>query len=171
MFCQHCGGQLATDARFCTVCGTPVSTTGAGTVAAPDPARALLNHLPVLSVLWVVYSIFRILMALWAIGFSRYMLPMFGRMMPPQVEVSGVLRFMSAIYWASGVFAVVTGALGLWAAWALWHRDPAGRTIALIIAFISLISIPFGTAIGIYTLVVLLPQSAAQSYARLVPPG
>jgi hypothetical protein len=165
MFCQHCGSPLGEEVRFCTSCGTPVAAGAA--VVPPDPVQVLQNHLSVLSILWVVYSASRILMAVWTIVFSRFFLPMVGSMIPSEVNVVPMLRFMSGVYWVAGVFAAGMGLLGLWAAWALWQRDPSGRAIALVVAFVSLVSIPFGTAIGVYTLVVLLPQTAAQVYARL----
>jgi hypothetical protein len=40
--------------------------------------------------------------------------------------------------------------------------------VALVLAFISLFNIPFGTAIGVYTMWVLLPGQSQQEYDALV---
>lgn len=172
MFCQHCGTQIVAGNRFCTKCGQPIIVSPAA-VAPRDPEQALQGHIRIIAVLWTVYSIFRILMAGWTIVFSRLFLPMWTQMIPPQANFNFApfLRMISGIYWFSGMFAVAVGVLGLWAAWSLWQRDPIGRTVAIIVAFISLISIPLGTALGVYTLVILLPDAAAQRYARLTAPA
>jgi hypothetical protein len=39
------------------------------------------------------------------------------------------------------------------------------------IAFISMINIPFGTALGVYTVIVLLPSASGQDYQRLAVPA
>ena len=51
----------------------------------------------------------------------------------------------------------ITALLTFVAGWGLYKREPWGRTFALVMAFLNLLSVPFGTALGIYTLVVLLP--------------
>ena len=40
--------------------------------------------------------------------------------------------------------------------------------VALVLAFISLFNIPFGTALGVYTLWALLPSQSQQEYEALV---
>jgi hypothetical protein len=59
-----------------------------------------------------------------------------------------------------GVFIGITALLSFLAGWGLYKREPWGRTMALVMAFLNLLSIPLGTALGIYTLVVLLPKEA-----------
>jgi len=39
--------------------------------------------------------------------------------------------------------------------------------LTLVLGFVSLIHIPFGTALGIYTIWVLLPAKADEEYRRL----
>ena len=59
-------------------------------------------------------------------------------------------------------------AAGLAAGFGLIQREPWARTLVLILAFISLfINIPIGTAIGIYTMWVLLPAESEQEYSAL----
>ena len=55
------------------------------------------------------------------------------------------------------------------AGWGLLQRETWARTLALILAFISLFTnIPLGTAMGVYTMWVLLPSSSEQEYHALV---
>ncbi len=61
----------------------------------------------------------------------------------------------------------VTGLLWLLAAWGLLQRQPWGRTMAIVAAIIALFSLPFGTALGIYTLWLLIPSNSEEEYRRL----
>jgi hypothetical protein len=47
------------------------------------------------------------------------------------------------------------------------HREQWARTVAIILGVISLFNVPFGTALGIYTLWVLLSPNADQEYLAL----
>jgi hypothetical protein len=46
-------------------------------------------------------------------------------------------------------------------------RKSWGRVLAIVVAILSLIKIPFGTALGIYTLWVLLPSASAIEYEAI----
>jgi hypothetical protein len=168
VFCEQCGKELDDTARFCGACGK--STTGGAIRAVPASAgESLRGQLRVLGILWAIYSPFRILMAAWTVVFSRTLMPMFMNLAPHDADFNfaPIFRMMSGFYMVTAVFAVAAGALGIWAAWALLRHEQSGRTLALIIAFVSLISIPFGTALGVYTLVVLLPKTAGLAYKQL----
>jgi ABC-type glycerol-3-phosphate transport system permease component len=170
MFCQYCGNQMPDGARFCGACGRPTAV-AAVAVAAADPAQGLKTHLKVMGILWAVYGAFRIAMAACTLVVSHYMLPMFAQFIPREDgrPLFPLLHFMSGLYAVLAVYAVLTGILGVLAAWALLRHESWGRTLALIAGFVSLISIPFGTAMGVYTIIVLLPPNAAQTYDRIAP--
>ncbi|MGC2526901.1 MAG: hypothetical protein WA639_04090 [Candidatus Acidiferrum sp.] len=52
-------------------------------------------------------------------------------------------------------------------AWGLLERQPWARMLGIVLAFLALLRIPFGTALGIYTLWVLLPESSGREYDAL----
>ena len=52
----------------------------------------------------------------------------------------------------------------------LLMRKSWGRILAIVIAILSLIRIPFGTALGIYTLWVLAPSTSGAEYDAIVGP-
>jgi hypothetical protein len=62
---------------------------------------------------------------------------------------------------------VVRTILALVAAWGLVERTQWGRIVAIVAAFLSLLKFPFGTAIGIWTLVVLLGYRNATLYEQI----
>jgi hypothetical protein len=66
-----------------------------------------------------------------------------------------------------GIFALVFGAAHLWAAALLRGHKPVGRILMLALAIGNLLVLPFGTALGIYALWVLLTNDAH----RLFEPG
>lgn len=169
MFCQHCGAQLDAGARFCNRCGRPVPSPQV-IPSGPDPSAVLNNHLRVLGVLWPVYSIFHILMGAWSLVFSHYFLPTITQFFPQNVNQDAMLHifgFFRVIYIYTFVYSVATGVFGLYAGWALLRRERHGRIVALVAAFLSLISIPFATALAAYTLVILLPGQSGPAYEQL----
>jgi hypothetical protein len=110
------------------------------------------------------------LMGVWALVFAHYFMPAMMRMFSQQMNSNVTIPFpdfLNVFYTISFVFSMVTGVVGLCAGWSLLRREQHGRTLALVAAFICLISIPFGTALGAYTLVELLPSAAGLAYEQL----
>ena len=67
------------------------------------------------------------------------------------------------------MLVLAKAACGFIAGWGLLQHEPWARVVALVLAFISLFTnIPFGTALGIYTMWVLLPARSEQEYDALV---
>jgi hypothetical protein len=59
---------------------------------------------------------------------------------------------------------VAGGILGLVTGWGLLQREPWARTLAIVMACLNMVHMPFGTILGIYTLWVLLPAASEQEY-------
>jgi len=171
MFCHYCGGALDQGARFCKTCGNAVPAAAIAPQVVADPAQALGNHVHVLGILWLVYSIFRIVMAIWILAFGHFFLPMMQDAMShngtPVPFPFPIFQFLHLVYAISAVYGVAAGVLGIFAGDALRQCKPVGRALAFVAAFSSVISFPLGTAIGVYTLVRLLPEQAARDYKQL----
>jgi len=140
--------------QFCPSCGTPVR--GATTLM-PATGR-IAGHIRLLGILWVAISAFRLIPGL-------VLLSLFGHggaFLPPEVPffVHGILRCV-------GTLLVIGAALGLAAGAGLLQRQPWARVLAIVLAFINLVDMPFGTALGIYTLWVLLPAKSEEEYKQL----
>jgi hypothetical protein len=82
--------------------------------------------------------------------------------MPPPVD-----NFLPALMSLIAGFLLLSAVAGFAAGWGLLQRLPWARVLALIIAGVSLLDIPFGTALGVYTLFVLLPSEADEEYTRM----
>jgi hypothetical protein len=65
------------------------------------------------------------------------------------------------------IFLVLRAALAIAAGWGLMEHTQWGRMVAIIAAIFSLLKFPFGTALGIWTLVVLLGYQNSALYDQL----
>jgi hypothetical protein len=66
-----------------------------------------------------------------------------------------------------GIFLGAFGVVHLVLAWGLFEREPWARMLGVVIGFLALLRFPLGTALGIYTLWVLLPEESGREYDRL----
>ena len=66
-----------------------------------------------------------------------------------------------------GIFLLGSAVLSVLAGWGLLERQPWARTLAIVLGCLSLIKVPFGTALGIYTMWVLLPAASEEEYRQL----
>jgi hypothetical protein len=152
MFCDRCGTNLPGDVRFCPSCGRQF-----GAMPPPPVVNRVSGNLRTLAILWMVYSAFRVIPGLFLRSLGNYGFPF---MNDTPYFVHGILQTVGGVF-------VITGVLGLIAGWGLLERQSWARILAIVLAFLSLIHIPFGTAIGVYTLWVLLPSSSEQEYQRI----
>jgi hypothetical protein len=56
--------------------------------------------------------------------------------------------------------------MALVAGWGLWERTGWGRIVAIVAAFLNILKFPFGTALGIWTLVLLLGYRNSTLYQQ-----
>ncbi|HUJ31929.1 MAG TPA: zinc ribbon domain-containing protein [Candidatus Acidoferrum sp.] len=171
MYCDSCGHQLKDDAQFCTACGKHLAVPFVeARTSSPGDGR-VAHHLKVVASLWMVYGILRLMEMAWIFLIGRRFLPSIIQDIvsgtgglpygfPLSRIISGGLVF--AGFWA-GAFA----AIEILAAWGLFDRRPWARILVLVLGFLALLRFPFGTALGIYTLWVLLPSVSGQEYDRL----
>ena len=151
MFCDRCGANLQGPVSFCPHCGRQF--------AAAPPRLPSVNrvsgHLRNLAILWMAYSALRLLPGLVLNSFSDWGFPFTG---DAPFFVHGILRAVGGVF-------LVTGVIGVIAGWGLYERRSWARILAIVLAF--LLHPPFGTAIGAYTLWVLLPAASEAEYQRM----
>lgn len=75
--------------------------------------------------------------------------------------------FFPALIHFALVFLVIRSGLALVAAWGLWQRTEWGRIVAIIASVVSLLKFPFGTALAIWTMVMLLGYRNTTLYEQL----
>jgi hypothetical protein len=120
----------------------------------------LQGHLHTLAILWIVIgALFMIPAAVLLLfgGSVHFVL----HNEEPMAELFPVL-----LYLAGGTLALLgTGGIGV--GLGLKQRRPWARTVAIVLAILALFHPPFGTALGIYTLWVLLGDDGGQQYRYL----
>jgi len=79
----------------------------------------------------------------------------------------GLDGFLSRGVFSVGVVLAMFGVLHLVLAYGLFERESWARVLGLVIGFLALLRFPLGTALGIYTLWVLLPEESGAEYDRL----
>ncbi len=159
MFCDQCGAPLQPEQTRCARCGKEVI----GRLELVRRSR-VLEHIRLLSIFWIAYSAITVLGGLTLIVVANTLFGRFSHMGGPPVAVTSWLRpFLTFI----GILILCKAAAGFIAGWGLLQREPWARILALILGFISLFNIPFGTALGIYTLWVLLPAASDEQYRAL----
>jgi hypothetical protein len=133
-----------------------------------DPSNPNLNrHLRMLGVCWALYGILRLLTAVWLAFFSSTAILMFGALLS---RVPDPFTLMNCFHFFYGLLVAVSaacGILGVLAGLALLSGAQSGRMLAIIAAFLSVSSIPLGTTLGIYTLIVLLAWNARRKSATV----
>lgn len=164
MFCDACGAQVSSEQRFCGTCGKPL-----GMVAAARVSTRVADHRQILGMLWIVYAGFHLIVAGVLFVMANTFFPHVAQMPqsrggPPLTFLVPLLTFISVLILAKGLLAAA-GGLGL------IQRSHWARTIALVSAFLALFSIPFGTALGVYTLWVLMSANGEAEYAKVAGTG
>jgi len=127
------------------------------------PRIRVRQNLQPLGILWCVFGAYRILGSIAAAiavhslaragifgDAPRFVTHMLGSFVPFALFVSVVI----------GAVDIVTGLH-------LLARKPWARTLAMVMAVLSLLKLPFGTALGIYTLWVLAPQASSAEWDGL----
>jgi hypothetical protein len=154
MFCNKCGSALAQGAQHCAACGQAV-----GVAPIPQITGRVTHHTQLLGILWVAYSVFTLIagVVLWIVANTIF--GHFRTQIDPEIP-----GFLHPLLGCIAVFILAKGIAGLAAGWGLLQRLAWGRLWSIIMGVIALINIPFGTALGIYTLWTLLPRESAKEY-------
>jgi hypothetical protein len=156
MFCNRCGTQLQSDFNLCPKCGVPVGAPA----AVPSPGGRLQRHLRTVSILWIVVGVLWVIPSLVLMGISHAPHLMMGDEMFTHA-------FMPPMMFSLGIVFLVIAAGGVLVGWGLMNHERWARMTAIVLGIIALFHPPFGTALGIYTLWVLLPAESAAEYGRM----
>jgi hypothetical protein len=122
------------------------------------------RHHRILGICWVLYGILRLATAVWLAMFSNTATLMFGVLLNRVADPFTLMNAFHIFYAVLVGVSAVCGILGVLAGLALLSGARSGPTLAIVASFLSLSSIPLGTTLGIYTLIVLLrwsPRNAA----------
>jgi hypothetical protein len=155
MYCERCGAQIQAEARFCSGCGRSFEPV----LLRPSEGR-VNRHVRLLAVLWMAMGALRLVAAagVYVLGnfiFVRLPIPFM-----PERFLGGLMTVVASFFLFKAILAFVAG-------WGLLEVQPWARTYTLVLGFLALLLPPVGTALGIYTLWVLLPEQSEREYRAL----
>ena len=117
------------------------------------------KHVHVIGILWIVLGAMSFLAGLLLCG------TLLGISLIPEIEskASNILRVIGMAF---GLFLWVLSAPKIICGIGLLKRLEWARILTVVLSFLSLLNIPLGTALGIYSLVVLLKDETSQLFKR-----
>lgn len=153
MFCDTCGSEIVSGQQFCPKCGKAI-----GSASGPSESR-MFGHFKLVGIFWMIFSAFRLLGGLAILMVANTVLRAVLREVPVRDFVPQLVSFV-------GMFLLVGAALGFVAGWGLLQREEWSRLLTLVLAFLSIIDLPFGTALGIYSIWALMSGEGEREFAR-----
>jgi len=160
MFCHACGTQLQPSQRFCSGCGRSIA---GGPISLSPQRSRIQEHVRLLAIFWFALSAFEALGGVVLLVLANTLFLHRSEFMPPPGPPLGFLHLLFTVL---GIFVLAKAAAGVFAGWGLLNREPWARVLTLVVGFLALLHPPLGTALGVYTLWVLLPSSSEAEYAK-----
>jgi hypothetical protein len=118
--------------------------------------KELDKHITILGWLYLALNIFTLF-----IGVFVFFILIGTGLLSGDGEAMSVLAIVGTF--VLGILVVIS-IPGILAGWGLLKRKSWARVLALVIGFLSLMSVPFGTLLGVYTIWALLANEEASHY-------
>ncbi len=159
MFCDQCGTQLQAGQAHCANCGKAI-TGNAGYAR-----NRVRDHIKLVGILWMAYSALHLVGGVLILLAAKFVALRIGAIPngPPPELMIWIRPIMTIFGW----LILAKAAAGFFAGWGLLQHEEWARVFALVVGFIALLNVPFGTALGIYTLRVLLLSQSDEQYKAL----
>lgn len=121
------------------------------------------DHRQILGIVWVIYALFHVVGAGVLFVLANTFLPRLIQHMVPRPDMPpGFLGFFTPLMSFVGIVGLGKGLLALAAGIGLLQKQHWARLIALVSGFIALLEIPFGLALGIYAIWVLMAANGEE---------
>jgi hypothetical protein len=133
--------------------------TGGDMAINESEARDPAGRRPILGVLWIAYGILRLIVAVGLVMFSGTATLMFGALLTRVANPFALMADFHMIYTATIALSILCGVLGILAGLAFLGSQQPPRVLGLLAGFFSVSEVPFGTTLGIYTLIILLRRT------------
>jgi len=116
-----------------------------------------------LGVCWIVYGIIRVCIGVWLVVFMPTATVMFGALLGRVPNPYWLMDLFHFVYALAIVVSVACGLLGIAGGLANLRNAKARRGLLIVASFLALSEMPLGIALGVYTLIVLLPGSRVEN--------
>jgi hypothetical protein len=131
----------------------------------------------ILGICWLIYGALAIIFGFWLVAFQNNATMMFGALLSRVSDPFTLMDEFHVLYGAAIVLAAVCGVLGILAGWALLANLRVARIVVVAAAIVSLPRMPLGTALGIFSLILLLfssrggPETTRRAQTASPPEG
>jgi hypothetical protein len=121
------------------------------------------DHVKIIGILWIVFG------AMSLLGAMFLFVLLFGISAIPNLDpiAPGILRFVGLFL---GSFLALLGLPKIIGGFGLLKGYEWGRILVLVVSFLSLLNIPFGTALGVYSIVILMNKDTAAQFTTSAGP-
>ncbi|MGB2627567.1 MAG: hypothetical protein WAK20_12330 [Candidatus Acidiferrum sp.] len=124
--------------------------------AEPSGLEDINGNRRIFGACWLVYGIFRIIIGICLVLFTGTATVMFGALLGRVPNPYALMADFHLIYGGLVILSFLCGLVGVLAGLALLANQPSARTLALVASLLSVSEIPFGTTLGIYTLIAFI---------------
>ena len=117
------------------------------------------NHIKIIGILWIVSGILGLLLAFFLLA------TLFGVSYLPDIGYESPI-ILRTVALGTGALISILSLPDLIAGIGLLKKKEWGRIFTIVVAFLNLVCFPFGTALSIYSLVILFNNEAAQLFKK-----
>jgi len=157
MYCTTCGNPITAEQAVCIRCGhaTTVGNMQGG-------INRVSQHYRTLGILQIIYSGLHVIGGLAILMVAKFVFGGVIGMTEPRAPM-----FVQPLLTFVGLCLLAVSAIGLIGGIGLLNREPWARSVTLVAGFIELLHLPLGTALGIYTIWVLLSSGSEEEYRQM----
>ncbi len=157
MYCTTCGNPITAEQAVCSKCGhaTTVGNMQGG-------INRVSQHYRTVAILQIIYAGLHVVGGLAVLIVAKFVFGGIIAMNEPRAPM-----FIQPLLMFVGLCILAFSAIGLIGGIGLLNREPWARTLTLIAGFLELLNVPLGTALGIYTIWVLLSSGSEEEYRRM----
>jgi len=115
-----------------------------------------------LGICWIAYGIFRLCLAVALAFLESTATVMFGALLGRVADPFTLMGLFHVVYILAIVLSFVCGVLGVVGGLAMLRNARSGRGPLIVASLLALSEIPVGIALGVYTLIFLLPGRSTE---------
>jgi uncharacterized membrane protein len=126
--------------------------------------RTVRTSYRTLGILWLVYAAICIFEAVWLVIERHVLRLMWGALINRVPDPFAWMGYYDMLLLAAVTLAIITAIFSFFGAFALMRPVISGRPFAQIASILAIIHGPLGVALGVYTLICIVPNVVDEDY-------
>ena len=118
-----------------------------------------------LGILWIAYGMVRACLGIVQFLFAPTATVMFGALLTRVADYQPLMAFFHGAYTFFILISFACGILGILGGVLSMGNSGSGRSMLIVASLLALTEMPIGIALGVYTLIVLIPARTAEKYS------